>query len=450
MRSELRTGLATIAALAVVLGSATMALADDGDTEVPTTPETTTTTPAPETSEPTTPEPTDPTTPEPTTPEPTEVPSGSFTVSNAQLRWGINDESNNKAFAPGTYNFFSAGKIANPGKGGVVLKESGWSQASGKVRIEKYAADSKTYKKASWDGLKTDSTGKTMTGSNGPFSNHQIAISGGTGTVDPDAKSGTIRWKGSFTVLYYSGYSFFYVTDPTLTVKKGVGTLTATLSGYGSSMDDLSKWEAIKPVPNVVLANLGTVDLGKKLGFEATPKYDGVRVKVGSDQVQQVRSGNSWGSFPQSFVDYQANAGSAAYWYSSGGSADAHKAALPLTVSYSAGAPVTGTTPDTSSSGSPDVDNSALNAPGLAPPAINPPLAAAGAAPASDDLLGDSLTQSRPVSTITGVTPATGSTSTAPVWVLSGVLVALTLLVGASPFAYSALTRASISLPRAG
>ena len=444
MRSELRTALATIATLAVVLGSATMALADDGDTQIPTTPETSEPT-APEPTDPTPPEPTDPTFPEPT-PSP-EVPSGAFTVSDAELRWGFNDESNNRAFAPGTVNFFSAGTIANPGKGGVALKESGWSQASGKVRIEKFSAVSKTYKKATWDGLRTDSTGRPMTGTNGPFSNHQIAISGGTGTVDPAARSGTIQWKGSFTVLYYSGYSFFYVTDPRLTVRKGVGTLTATLSGYGSSMEDLSRWEAIKPVPNVVLANLGTVDLDKKLGFEATPKYAGVSVKVGSTQVPQVRSGSSWGSFPQSFIDYQAKAGSAAYWYSSGGSADAHKKALPLTISYSAGAPVNGTTPGTSSGGNPDVDNTALNAPGLAPPAVSSPLAVLTAPPASDDPLGEALTQSRPVSTVMGVSHASDPTSRTPVWALGGVLMVLTVLVGASPFTYSALRRTSISLP---
>ena len=32
-------------------------------------------------------------------------------VSDAQLAWGLNDESNNRAFAPGTFNFLAAGAV---------------------------------------------------------------------------------------------------------------------------------------------------------------------------------------------------------------------------------------------------------------------------------------------------------------------------------------------------
>ena len=39
-------------------------------------------------------------------------------VDDAVLTWGLNDESNNKAFAPGTFNFMSAGAVPDPGRGG--------------------------------------------------------------------------------------------------------------------------------------------------------------------------------------------------------------------------------------------------------------------------------------------------------------------------------------------
>ena len=447
MRYELRTALAALVTAAVVLGSATMALADDGDVVDPD-PATTTATASPDPSTTTdVPDDPDPSTstpaPEPSETTPTvDVPDGAFTVTDALFRWGVNDESNNKAFAPGTFNFFSAGKIANPGKGGVQLKEAGWKATSGKVRIEKYSATSEKWTKATWAGLRTDTTGATMTSTNGPFSGHQVVVSGGKGTVDPAAKAATIQWTGSFTVVYYSGMSFFYVTDPKLTVKKGQGTVTATLSGYGSSMEDLTKWEAVAP-KKVTLADLGAVDVTQDLGFEVTPKYAGVKVTVANNQTQQVREGKQWGSFPQSFIDYQTASGSGSYWYSSGGAADAHKVAAPLAVSYSADDPVDTEEPSSESGDTPDVTNDALTPPSIDVP-VQPPGPAVPVvdAPGADDVLaGTSATQVRPVSTVTGATALTADPRTGPVWVLGAVILGLAALVGASPVAYGAMTR---------
>ena len=440
MRSEIRTVLAVLATAAVLMGSATMALGADADPVEPTPSPTATT---PTTTEPTVPSPTQPS-PAATTPAP-EVPSGAFGVTDAQLRWGVNDESNNRAFAPGTFNFFSAGRIRDPGRGGVVMPESGWSQRSGNVSIEKYLNGRWT--PATWAGLRTTSTGAAMSGTNGPFSNHEVVISGGSGTVDPAKGSATIQWSGSFTVLYYSGYSFFYVSDPTLTVTGGIGRLTGTLSGFGSSMDDLEKWEAIPARPGVVLAELGRVDLAQELGFSATPAYRGVSVSLPASASPQARSGSAWGAFPQSFVDYQTASGTGSYWYSSGGAADVHKIAKPVTVSYSAGTPVRVTPPKSVRSGkggSEKVDNDAREAPrGSIPaapssPAI-PPAAPVVAAPAADLVqAGTTATQVRPVSTVTGVRPDDDPSSTGALWVLGGVLLAGALLTAASPFAYSA------------
>lgn len=450
MRSEIRTAIAAVVATVVVMASATMALAADGD---PVDPDPTATTPTASTPTPTEPTPTATPTPTPT------IPATTRTIDDAQLRWGINNESNNKAFAPGTFNFLSAGKIGNPGEGNKQInpkdqgatwnngKDASWKAADGNVALQKYVK--KSWRPATFAGVRTNSSEVTMTGNNG-FSNHEIVLSGGTGTVDRTKRTASIQWTGSFTVVYYSGYSFFYVTDPKLTVSGGVGKLTATLSGFGSAMDDLEKWEAVTPVENVVLANLPGVDLGSDRGFTAKPAYTKVAVSVPSDQTEQIRNGATWGSFPQSFINFQTASGTASYWYSSGGAADAHKIALPVTVSYAAGAPVKVTPPPNVGGKTPDIDNSApdapakTNSPAPAPVPIAPP--AALAAPLPVDAAPQSAavtTQFRPVSTITGIQPLPDDSSTRGIWILSGILLGVTLLVAVSPFAYSAVRRAS-------
>jgi len=470
MRSEIRTAIAALATAAVLMGSATMALAADDDTPGPGPTESTataspspsesTTAPSssPSTATPTTPEPTgttseptptpEPTAPTTTTPAPEAPPTGAFTVTDAQVRWGINDESNNRAFAPGTFNFLSAGKIPDPGRGGVIMPESAWSQSSGNVAIEKFLNGAWT--PATWAGLRTTSTGTTMSGTNGPFSTHEVVISGGTGTVDPAAGTASIQWTGSFSVVYYSGYSFFYVTDPRLTVTGGIGTLTGTLSGYASSMEDLEKWQAVTPVPDVTLADLGPVDLTADLGFSAQPAYAGVAVALGADQVPQVRTG-TWGSFPQSFINYQTTSGTGAYWYSSGGSADAHKVAKPVTVSYAAGAPVKVKAPVVKKTKKAKVDNDAPDAPGNDAPSLPallpPPASLSLPAPVAGETLQSSpaIAASRPSSTVTGLRPVSADRSdddATGVWILGGLLLVATALVAASPFAYSAVRKA--------
>lgn len=278
------------------------------------------------------------------------VPSQAFEVDDAELRWGLNNESNNRAFAPGTFNFLSAGKIPNPGQGGQIMPQSSWKQAEGNVSIQKYSTAAGGYVPATWAGLQTDSDGSAIASpTSGRFSNHQVVIDHGTGTVDPSTGTATITWAGSFTAVYYSGYSFFYVTDPTLTVTGGHAVLTATLGGYASSMDDLSKWQALPDTP-ATLADLGPVDLGAGLGFTATPAYAGVAVTVPAGGTPQRTDLAGWGSFPQSFIDFQTADGLGSYWYTSGGSTDGNKPGLPLTVSYDAGNPITQTPPSSNAS----------------------------------------------------------------------------------------------------
>lgn len=388
-------------------------------------------------------------------PEPTPVaPSSGAKVKNAQLRWGFNNESNNRAFAPGTYNFFSAGKIPNPGQGGQTLPESDWKQKAGAVRIEKYDADAGKYLPATWAGLTTDSNGDTITSpTNSQFSNHQVVLGMGKGTLNRKKARAQIKWQGKFTVIYYSGYSFFYVANPVLNVKKGVGTLTATLSGYASSMEDSSKWVKI-PATKVTLAKLGKVNLSKARGFTVTPKYKKVKVKVPNNATAQVRSGGSWGAFPQSYVDYQLRAGTGSYWYSSGGATDKYKVTLPLSLSYSASKPVTTTTPSQQSSTQQPatVSNSAptypgspgLPAPGLSSPSSTTAVAPAVAAPPAEVQPAVYAPPATPVDTVTAAVVAPAATAVRrvdPVWSAAGVLLLLSLGVAALPNLYSKLSR---------
>ena len=315
--------------------------------------------PAPSDPTPSDPTPSDPA---PSDPAPSDLPPTSFDVTAAQLRWGLSNEANNRAFAPDTFNHFSAGRIADPGSGGNTLTAgggtwsngapAGWSASAGRVSVEKF--DGTTYLPTTWEGLSTDSTGAPL-GSPlaGTFSNHQLVFDGGTGTVDPDAGTATIRWTGDATVLFYSGMSFFYISDPVLEVDRdqGISRVRATLGGFGASQADPSAWAPLPPT-TVTLAELGLVDLSLADGFTVTPRYLGVPV-TGVGQV----AGPFYGSFPQSFVDFQNGAGAAGFWFSSGGSADEFKQTLPMTVSYDAAKPISPPAPQATSTVPEKVDN---------------------------------------------------------------------------------------------
>ena len=83
----------------------------------------------------------------------------------------------------------------------------------------------------------------------------------------------------------------------------------------------------------VTIADLGSVDV-TPTGFVSTPDYLGVSVTLPAGSTQ-AKSGDTWGAFPQSFVDFQQLTGQTSYWYSSGSGTDAGKVTTPLTVDYS-------------------------------------------------------------------------------------------------------------------
>lgn len=263
--------------------------------------------------------------------DPTEAPTtGPVAVDGVALRWGLNNESSNRAFAPRTYNFFSAGKVPDPGKGGTTLPRTGWHQKSGDVAIEKWSGSA--WKPATWAGLTTDSSGADLgSPTAGTFSNHRFVFAEGVGTADLAAGTAHVAWDGDVTVLYYSGMSFFTISDPVLDVADGRGTLTATVSGYASSVDNPDSWEPVAAA-QVTLADLPEVSLGES-GLTTTPAYLGVAVTG----VGQAAGGADFGSFPQTFLDYMQRLGTAAFWLSSGASTDPFKVPLPLTVAFGSG-----------------------------------------------------------------------------------------------------------------
>ncbi|MDP4032973.1 MAG: hypothetical protein Q8P60_09035, partial [Pseudorhodobacter sp.] len=251
-------------------------------------------------------------------------------VDNVQFRWGVSNEANNAGFAPGTWNLFSAGRIGDPGEGGRTLvtanqgatwsndEPAGWTNRAGNVTIEDLQADD-SYVPTTFDGTRQTRTGAAITPPTGPnFAETQIVIDGGTGTFDPEANTANVSWDGDFTVLFYSGMTFFYVSDPELTVNSdGTGTVTATAGGFAASMDDPEDWEALDDT-EVTLASLTGVEV-TAAGLTATPDYLGVEYDAPQGAAAQTRSGSSWGAFPQDFVDFQQLTGQGPYWYSSGG-----------------------------------------------------------------------------------------------------------------------------------
>lgn len=269
-----------------------------------------------------------------------------FTVTDAVLRWGINDESNNNAFAPGTFNFPGAGRAPDPGRGGQVIDGQArwpstgavaWRASEGRVRIEKVTSAGPVL--ATYAGLRTGPDGQSLGGPTVEvFSGHQVVIAGGTGEVDPAAGTATIRWKGSFTVFYYSGMTFFSVTDPVLEVTPTSARITATGSGYASSMEDMTKWSPVPATP-ITLAQLDGVDaddLRADQGFTAPTRYLGVRYDAPAAGTPQVRTGAAWGAVPAGLLGFLEKVGMAAYWYSSGGSGDRFKVTKPVSISWDA------------------------------------------------------------------------------------------------------------------
>lgn len=255
-------------------------------------------------------------------------------IDDALFDWQVNAESGGAAPLPGTCQFLVAGEVADTG-GSNGFNESFYTATAGNTTIVKPDADGVDHT-ATWDDKCLDPDGKRTTTAAGSTSGNRVQITGGTGTIDPETDTGQIQWEGSWTFVYYSGMTYWTVNDPRLEVENGKGRIVGTFTGYEASMDDPGQWAPL-PAQEGTIANFqdATVDLTED-GFSVTPDYLGVEVDTADAGFDQQRTGDTWGAFPQDWVDFNARTGQSAYWFSSGGLFDPKKPTKPITVSYTA------------------------------------------------------------------------------------------------------------------
>lgn len=271
-----------------------------------------------------------------TVPESTDTAAGSIT--NAELRWGLNRETSSGAFAGGC-NFLSAGAAGDAGSAHVWGEGEGlYSAQQGAVGIVKATAAG-GWEPSSFATKCLDTAGAPVSvNSLTSSSQSQVVITGGTGSATTDGGV-SIGWSGAFSVVFYGGMTYWTATDPQLTLDAaGNGQLTATAGGFGTSMEDMTKWVPIAP-RTIVLAELREVSIDEAGGFVQIPEYLGVTVADAGQTTQTSQNAGHWGSFPASFVDFQKLTGQTGYWLSTGGQRDAAKPASALTVNYDAAAP---------------------------------------------------------------------------------------------------------------
>ncbi len=261
------------------------------------------------------------------------APEGAIT--DAVFEWGLSNEAGGGAFFGGC-NFLSAGAAGDAGSARVWTEADGFYKSSeGNVSILKDGPEGSQVTPTWATKCQTGAGTAVSAGSTASKTGNVVRITEGTGAVAADG-SFTIEWDGDFTVVFYGGLTYWSASDPVLTVDAdGNGQVTATASGYGTSMEDMTQWVPIAPEP-IVLADLSDVE-ADATGFTVTPDYLGVTVETTA--TPQTTSGDNWGSFPQSFVDFNLKTGQSSYWYSSGGARDAAKPATPLTVSYTVTTP---------------------------------------------------------------------------------------------------------------
>ncbi|GAB3399119.1 hypothetical protein GCM10027515_05090 [Schumannella luteola] len=261
---------------------------------------------------------------------------GAGTIANAQLRWGLNHESGSGAFFGGC-NFLSAGATGDAGSAHVWAEGEGlYSAQSGAVRIERASGDG--WAAASFATKCLDAAGKAVTASStNSYTANQVVIDGGTGALT--ASGLKLSWSGAFTVAFYGGMTYWTVTDPQLVLDaNGDGALTGTAGGWGTSMEDQTKWVKLTP-QKITLAQVRGGAIRQAGGFATLPQYLGVSVD-GAGQVGRDATNSAWwGSFPSDFVAFQKLTGQTGYWLTTGGQRDAAKPATEIVVNYDASAP---------------------------------------------------------------------------------------------------------------
>lgn len=247
-------------------------------------------------------------------------------LTGATLEWSVNDESNTGAFN-GQCNFMSAGESDG--------SSSTYAATNGNATVLKLNASGAYAPISDYTTRCRDANGVTVTASGTARLGQKVRYTNGTGTMDPDTGEVEISWSGTFSINFYGQLVPFWFSNPVLRVgSDGTGTVTATVGGYASSIDNPEERELIQPIPNVVIATLSNVSSTDPLGFVVTPDYTGVQID--NTATPQIRAFPGWGAWPAGFVDVMERLGVGAYWYTTGGAADVRKPAAAMTVSYGA------------------------------------------------------------------------------------------------------------------
>ncbi|WP_418275577.1 hypothetical protein ACNHYB_12020 [Isoptericola jiangsuensis] len=273
-----------------------------------------------------------------TTPPPT---TGAAELTDAELRWGLNEESGTASHLSGACNFVMAGV---PGDGGDAGGSRLWSAsdddlyraAQGDVEILVPTADGRGERRPTFATRCQDPQGDPVVRDRST-SGAEVVIDGGVGTRAQDG-SVDIAWTGTFTVVFYNGLTYWWASDPHLVLdENGDGALTATLGGYGTSREDLTEWSRLTE-REVELATFHDGRFGATDGV-LTPDWCGVDVGdvVADQSLVSVPGTTCGGSFPRSFVAFQRDTGQAPFWYSTAPEAgNAAKQPYPMTVSFDA------------------------------------------------------------------------------------------------------------------
>jgi hypothetical protein len=282
-----------------------------------------------------------PATPGATTTTTTAAPGTIRAITGAELEWTVSREADSASFAPGQVNYWSAGQSDST--------SATYSATNGNATVLKQNAAG-TYvpigseSSVSWANRNRNGAGTVVTTANGLRLGQKVRLSGGTGTVNTATGVATIQWTGTVSINFYGQYVPFWIVNPKLTVSAGgAAKLTATLGGFASSLDDPDVRTPLAPTANVVLAEIADAWRGGSVstGFTSATKYLGTTVTTPADAPQVLRTTANtayWGSWPQSFVNFQNATGLGTYWYTSGGAADAKKPQDPVSVKYTLGA----------------------------------------------------------------------------------------------------------------
>lgn len=241
------------------------------------------------------------------------IPAGGMAVEHASLDWSGNQLLQGESEPHVGVNFFSAGVSDGT--------EATYSAQLGNVSIYNVSAS----------GAETPATWATRGEHTSAGSKQIVRLTEGVGRIEADG-SAKIDWAGSFSVNFYAGLVPFTITDPELVVgADGAGRLTGTIVGCEASMGG-SGCSPLAPA-QVTVATFSGAHVDPEEALTIDPDYAGVEVETVGAPIPQNRTVEGWGSWPQSFVDYQIETGLSSYWYSSGHE-DAQKAPLPFIVDF--------------------------------------------------------------------------------------------------------------------